>query len=172
DFSGILFSSARAADTIVQTRNRPRTCDGPAMDSPALDTNFLTDRLGRSRAGDPEALNELLSAYWGRLERLARKMLGRFPDVRRVTETGDVLQNALVRLVRALERVEVGSTRDFFGLAAEQMRRELLDLARHYYGPNGLGTRQAGRVGPTDSGPGFAPADPAGPADARERRQA
>ena len=42
------------------------------------------------------------------------------------------------------------STRAFFGLAAEQMRRELLDLARHYYGPEGEGANHdsVGR-GPT-----------------------
>jgi RNA polymerase sigma-70 factor (ECF subfamily) len=33
--------------------------------------------------------------------------------------------------------------RDFFRLAAEQMRRELLDLARHYYGPHGQGAHHA-----------------------------
>src|SRR5436305_179091 len=106
------------------------------MDACALDTAFLTKQLDRSRTGDHAALNELLGAYWGRLERLARKMLGRFPNVRNVAETGDVLQGAMVRLVRALERVQVASTRDFFGLAAEQMRRELLDLGRHHFGPH------------------------------------
>jgi RNA polymerase sigma factor (sigma-70 family) len=142
------------------------------MNSDPLDTAFLKESLGRSRAGDPNAMNELLSAYWGRLERLARKMLGRFPDVRSVAETGDVLQGALVRLVRALERLEVGSTRDFFGLAAEQMRRELLDLARHHFGPHGGGARNAGPLSPDDSTvPGHEPADQAAPADL-ERWQA
>ncbi len=61
-----------------------------------------------------------------------RKMLQRFPAVRRWEETGDVLQNALVRLLRAIQAIKPASTRDFFGLAAEQIRRELLDLARHY----------------------------------------
>src|SRR5262249_16768278 len=31
------------------------------------------------------------------------------------------------------------STRAFFALAAEQMRRELIDLARHFLGPRGHG---------------------------------
>jgi RNA polymerase sigma-70 factor (ECF subfamily) len=51
----------------------------------------------------------------------------------------DVLQNALVRLLRALEVVPVGSVREFFRLGATQIRRELIDLARHHFGPEGSG---------------------------------
>jgi RNA polymerase sigma-70 factor (ECF subfamily) len=64
-------------------------------------------------------------------------MLGRFPSVQRWAQTDDVFQNALLRLLRALEQVRPAWVRDFFGLAAEQMRRELLDLARHFHGPHG-----------------------------------
>src|SRR5947209_7323531 len=84
------------------------------------------------QAGDPSAREELLRSLGDRLERLARKMLGRFASVRRWADTGDVLQSALMRLLRALTEVRPASMRDFFGLAAEQMRRELLDLARHF----------------------------------------
>src|SRR5437868_14386815 len=73
-------------------------------------------------------------------------MLGRFPAVRRWAQTGDVLQNSLLRLLRALEQVRPASVRDFFGLAAEQMRRELLDLARHFQGPQGLAARHESGV--------------------------
>jgi RNA polymerase sigma-70 factor (ECF subfamily) len=99
-----------------------------------LQLNHWVDRL---RAGDRAARDELLRAVGDRLERLARKMLRRFPSVQRWAQTDDVLQNALLRLLRALEQVRPGSVRDFFGLAAEQMRRELLDLARHFHGPQG-----------------------------------
>jgi RNA polymerase sigma-70 factor (ECF subfamily) len=63
-------------------------------------------------------------------------MAGRDPRVARWVDAEDVLQNALLR---ALETMRPESTRAFFGLAAEQMRRELLDLARHYCGPEGEG---------------------------------
>jgi RNA polymerase sigma-70 factor (ECF subfamily) len=132
------------------------------VDAPSFSTTRLQGWLARARAGDAAARDELLRACWGRLERLARAMLRRFPSVQRWADTGDVLQGALLRLLRALEALDVRSTRDFFGLAAEQMRRELLDLARHFYGPHGLGARHGGRVGPTDSaGPGLEPAAPA-----------
>src|SRR5262249_14578302 len=41
-------------------------------------------------------------------------------------------------LLRSLQQIRPPSVRDFFGLAAEQMRWELLDLARHFHGPQGI----------------------------------
>jgi RNA polymerase sigma-70 factor (ECF subfamily) len=49
----------------------------------------------------------------------------------------------LLRLLRALQEIQPGSMREFFGLAAEQMRRELLDLVRHFQGPHGCGANHA-----------------------------
>jgi RNA polymerase sigma-70 factor (ECF subfamily) len=102
------------------------------MPDSSLDTTHLRRWVARIRAGDLSAREEMLTATHGRLERLARKMLRRFPTVGRWAECDDLLQNAVLRLLRALQGVEPTSVRDFFGLAAEQMRRELLDLARHY----------------------------------------
>jgi RNA polymerase sigma-70 factor (ECF subfamily) len=108
-----------------------------------MHTTQLCDWLDRIRAGDAAAREELLRATGRRLERLARKMLRRFPNVRRWADTGDVLQNALLRLLRALQDVQPDSTRSFFNLAAVQIRRELLDLLRHFYGPQGVGANHA-----------------------------
>jgi RNA polymerase sigma-70 factor (ECF subfamily) len=88
--------------------------------------------LARFQGGDAAALDELIRRTGERLERLARKMLRGFPAVRAREQTGDVLQNALVRLSRSLRQVRPASTADFFRLAAEQIRRELLDLARYH----------------------------------------
>ncbi|MFO0968686.1 MAG: sigma-70 family RNA polymerase sigma factor [Gemmataceae bacterium] len=82
------------------------------------------------RAGDPAAADELFRAAEGRLERLARKMLRGFPGVRGRADTGDVLNNACMRLLKALHDIQPDSTRAFFALSALQIRRELLDLAR------------------------------------------
>jgi RNA polymerase sigma-70 factor (ECF subfamily) len=100
------------------------------MEESSLHTLKLHGWLDRWHAGDLEGRDALLRNVADRLERLARKMLGRFPSVRGWADTGDVLQNAVLRLLRALDAVRPGSVREFFGLAAEQMRRELLDLAR------------------------------------------
>src|SRR4029077_21278671 len=102
-----------------------------------FDTVLLNALLARAQAGDSAARDDLIRRCSRRLELLTRKMLRDFPAVRRWEETGDVFQNAAVRLVRALNAVTPTSTREFFGLAAEQIRRELVDLARHYRGPEG-----------------------------------
>src|SRR5581483_8751341 len=63
--------------------------------------------------------------------------------VHRWEQTDDVLQNASLRLYRTLQQVTPQTPQEFFRLAALNIRRELLDLAKHYYGPHGLGARHA-----------------------------
>jgi RNA polymerase sigma-70 factor (ECF subfamily) len=89
----------------------------------------------------------LLGCACDRLSRLARKMLKSYPNVHRWEQTGDVLHNALFRLHRSLHQMTVETSRDFFRLAALHIRRELLDLARHYYGPQGQAARHASQAG-------------------------
>lgn len=100
------------------------------MSDSTFRTVWLHQQLDRWQGGDDAARDDLLRAVGMRLELLARKMLRGFPTVRRHADTGDVFQNAVLRLLRALGAVRPQSTRDFFGLAAVQIRRELLDMAR------------------------------------------
>jgi RNA polymerase sigma factor (sigma-70 family) len=100
--------------------------------APSFRTSHLLRLLDRIRAGDRAAADELFRHLGDRLERLARKMLRGFPAVQCWEEVDDVLQNAALRLLRALREVRPASTTKFFGLAAKQIRRELLDLKRHY----------------------------------------
>jgi len=93
-------------------------------------TAHLQRCLERLRAGDSTARAELLNSACERLQRLTHKMLQDYPRVRRWEETGDVCQNALIRLCRTLETISPESVRDFYRLAALQVRRELIDLAR------------------------------------------
>jgi RNA polymerase sigma-70 factor (ECF subfamily) len=46
----------------------------------------------------------------------------------------------MIRLHRSLAEVRPESARQFYGLAATQIRRELIDLARRYNGPEGEGS--------------------------------
>ncbi|MCI0458542.1 MAG: sigma-70 family RNA polymerase sigma factor [Gemmataceae bacterium] len=132
-----------------------------------FNTSQLHSWIDRMRAGDDSAREELFRLIAGRLEWLARKMLRRFPAVARWEETGDVLNNAVLRLLRALQEVRPDSVRGFFALAATQIRRELLDLARHYRGPHGLGANHASSPSPGRDRHGPDPADDSpGPADA------
>ena len=105
--------------------------------------------LDRLRSGDAAARDELLRHAYGRLQRLARKLLQGYPGVRRWDQTDDVLQNSLLRLLRTLQTIRPETPRDFFNLAAVHIRRELLDLARRA------------------KGKGTVPLDPAGSSDPR-----
>jgi len=114
-------------------------------------TTEIQIRLDRLRAGDGAAIDELLTGAADRLNRLARKMLRDFPGVARWEQADDVAQNALIRLDRALRAVAPPTARDFFRLAAAQIRRELIDMARHYYGPRGPGAHHSSQTGRADS---------------------
>jgi RNA polymerase sigma-70 factor (ECF subfamily) len=102
------------------------------MQEPDLDTTDLHLYLDRMRQGDAGARDELLQRIQRRLERLCHKMLGSYPEVRRLEETADVFQVAVMRLLKSLDELRPESTRSFYNLAAEQLRRTLLDLAKYY----------------------------------------
>ena len=99
--------------------------------------------LERIDAGDDTAREELINCAAERLRRLTRKMLRDYPRLKRWEETDDVFVNAMLRLNQALAATTPTSVRHFFRLASLQIRRELIDLVRHYYGPRGLGARHA-----------------------------
>src|SRR5262249_26112087 len=127
-------SAAEAAPRPPPPAPSPPPPSGPASPDgrPLLRTTSLLEMLTRYRDGDTAALDELLRRLGARLGRLAGRMLRGFPVVRQREQTDDVLQSALLRLTRALRAVRLSSTADFFGLAAEQIRRALLDLARYH----------------------------------------
>jgi RNA polymerase sigma-70 factor (ECF subfamily) len=109
----------------------------------------------RLQGGDAAARDALIGAAGERLRHLARRMLQSYPRVRRWEDTDDVLQNAMLRLYRTLKDVAPQTVSDFLRLGALNIRRELLDLTKHYYGPQGHGAHHAS-VDPN------APPDPAG----------
>ena len=107
--------------------------------------SMMQQLLPQAVAGDAAAIDALLRHCGDRLTLLTRRMLGDFQRVRRWAETDDVLQSALLRLVSALRSVKPQTPREFLGLAALQIRRELLDLARRFYGPEGVGANHDSR---------------------------
>jgi RNA polymerase sigma-70 factor (ECF subfamily) len=113
--------------------------------------------LERLHQGDPSARDELIAISQERLRLLTRRILRGYPDLGRWEQTDDVLQNVLLRLERSLREVQLASTLDFLRLAAALVRRELIDLVRHHFGPLGWGANHAtpdrGRpAGPTPAG--------------------
>ena len=106
--------------------------------------------INRLRAGDDSARGELINSACERLRLITRKMLRRYPRVKRWEQTDDVLQNASLRLYRALEQVAPESVRGFLRLASLNIRRELLDLVKHHYGPQGQGANYATKADRSD----------------------
>jgi RNA polymerase sigma-70 factor (ECF subfamily) len=103
-------------------------------------STYVQHCLLRLQQGEEAARADLLRAACERLTELARTMLKNYRRVKRWEATDDVLQGALLRLHRALEVVTPPTACDFYRLATAQIRRELIDLARHYFGPAGMGS--------------------------------
>jgi RNA polymerase sigma factor (sigma-70 family) len=101
-------------------------------------TELIQRLLDRAALGE-NVREELITLASERLVKLTRTMLRNYPRLRRWEQTDDVYQNAVFRLHRSLAEVSPESVRDFFALAATQIRRSLIDLARHHFGPAGLG---------------------------------
>ena len=118
------------------------------MDSDDTFSRDLAHCLARLAAGDPAARDRIVEVSRERLRLLAHRLLHRFPQVRRWEETDDVLQNASLRLHRALAELRPGSPRDLLALAARQIHRELIDLARKHAGPRAYGGNHGTNVAP------------------------
>jgi RNA polymerase sigma factor (sigma-70 family) len=106
-------------------------------ETPRVDADdSLPDILARLAAGDLSARDRILERCADRIRLLARRMLRRFPEVHRHDDTDDVCQLAALRLHRALGEMARGgeSPRSIMALAAAQVRRTVLDLARRNRG--------------------------------------
>ena len=110
-------------------------------------TRKLENLIQGLKTDDEFARGELLNMVSDRLLRLTRRILRDFPGVARWEQTDDVFQNAAMRLYQALAEVDIQDPQHFFRLASLQIRRELIDLARHYQGPQGLGARHRTQLG-------------------------
>ena len=107
----------------------------------------LQSLLDQAADGQDGAYDELISRASARLLKLTRKMFRAYPHLRRWEQTDDVLQQAALRLYRSLKDVQPGSVREFLGLAALQIRRTLIDLARHHFGPEGAAAHHHSTAG-------------------------
>lgn len=94
-----------------------------------------------------------------------------YPNLRRWEQADDVFQNSMVRLHRAMAEVPVESVRHFFNLAAVQVRRELLDLAKHHFGPEGGGANHHTDGQPADDEGGTLHQNAEEPDDLRKLRK-
>jgi RNA polymerase sigma factor (sigma-70 family) len=106
-------------------------------------TTKLQGLLNRLAVGDCAACDELIARAHGGVHRLVRRMYRNFPSLRPYDDTTDNLHQCFPRLRRTLDVAPRGTVSHFFGLAAREMRRGLLDLVDRYYRPVGPGDKHA-----------------------------
>jgi RNA polymerase sigma-70 factor (ECF subfamily) len=126
------------------------------MDTDDTFSAALAECLQRLERGDLSARDRIIELCSDRLHALAHRMLGRYPGVRRWEDTDDVFQNAAMRLHRALGDMQLETPRSIMALAATQLHRELIDLARRHAGPSSYAANHGTNVMPlaaADDGP-------------------
>jgi RNA polymerase sigma factor (sigma-70 family) len=129
---------------------------GQSMNTDDAISAALAECLQRLERGELSARDRIIELCSDRLHALAHRMLGRFPGVRRWEDTDDVFQNAAMRLHRALGAMQFDSPRSIMALAATQLHRELIDLARRHAGPASYAANHGTNVMPqtaADDGP-------------------
>jgi RNA polymerase sigma-70 factor (ECF subfamily) len=92
-------------------------------------TASLSDLIARSQAGESGALDAPIRRTADRLGQFARQMFGAYPRVPGKVDVESLVHEASVRLTESLLRETPDSPREFYGVAAAHMRRELLELA-------------------------------------------
>src|SRR5579883_3344980 len=110
--------------------------------------------IDRLAAGDEQACAELINHTSTRLSELTRRMFRDYRRLGRWEQTEDICQNASMRLWNALKATRPRTPVEFHRLAVLQIRRELIDLARRHFGPEGIG---ANHISNADDSSGSTP---------------
>jgi RNA polymerase sigma factor (TIGR02999 family) len=100
------------------------------MSPPESSSNDVTQLLKRCSEGDKDALSELISAIYEELRRLASSYL-RSERIDHTLQTTALVHEAYLRMVDQ-KRVAWNNRSHFFGVAAQMMRRILVDHARKH----------------------------------------
>lgn len=96
----------------------------------------LADDLAALQNGEPDAVNRLIAACQVQIEQLARLQLRYHPEFRDGSnDTADIVQEASLSLFKALQHLQPESEQHLLRLAAMQVRRRIIDLARKFRGP-------------------------------------
>ena len=120
-------------------------------------TDRIQDWIERLAVGDDQACAELINHTTGRVSELTRRMFKDFRRLGRWEQTEDISQNASMRLWSAIKTTRPTTAAEFLRLAALQIRRELIDQARHYFGPEGIGANHASNAQDSSSDSALAP---------------
>jgi RNA polymerase sigma factor (sigma-70 family) len=97
-----------------------------AMTEP--DPEKSVDLLRRAQAGDEQACNDLLARYLPRLERWASRKMPL--TVRTMLDTGDIVQEAIVRALRHLDTIEIRSDKTLEVYLKRAITNRIIDMYR------------------------------------------
>ena len=86
--------------------------------------------IERLRNKESKAREELIAYTLERLRKLTRRMFRKYPGLKTLEETDDVVQKLVIRLHRMLNELVPDNTASFFRLASQNIRWVLYDLAR------------------------------------------
>lgn len=138
---------------LILRLSQARLRSHPSQNHPTMDesTILFQNSLDRLKQGDSTASGELISSVSRRLIVLAHRMLRDGARVSQSEQSDDVLQQAAIRLQVRLADVVAKTPQDFLRLAASQVRRELMDLARHDFSHSGSGANHADTSPGTDN---------------------
>lgn len=99
-----------------------------AADSPSSDLLITGELLQRAKNGDRAALDALMSRYRPRLERWAS---GRLPGyARSLLDTGDLVQETLVKALEGLDQIEVRGPGVFQAYVRQAILNRIRDQVR------------------------------------------
>jgi RNA polymerase sigma-70 factor (ECF subfamily) len=118
-------------------------------------TTALQGLIDRLNAGDPAAANELIGRACDRLRRLTHTVFRDFGRLHRLEDTDDVLHAAVLRLLQSDNKPD--TVREFFRRAGREIRCALLDLTKHYFGPEGPAVREVRAETPDGDAADFSP---------------
>ena len=90
----------------------------------------ITDALSAVRAGEPGAMDRVITAVYSELSRMAHRQLG-LEAAGHTLSTTALVHEAYLRLVDQT-RAQLADRAQFFAIAAQTMRRVLIDYARRH----------------------------------------
>jgi RNA polymerase sigma factor (sigma-70 family) len=122
--------------------NSRRALSLPEIPIESISTVSLLRWIVLLQTGDTSAAEPEFQRIMKSVRRLALASFRKFPRVARFTELDDIVNGSMVRLLSALRTIRPANTQEFYAVSNAMIRRELLDLIKKFYGPNGAGTNE------------------------------
>ena len=94
-----------------------------------MDPRATKDLLIRYKQGEREVLNQLLDRYYERVSAVVHRCLP--AAIRPRYDTGDVVQEAMIRVLKGVDDFEYRNEGSFFSWVCTATERALIDLIRH-----------------------------------------